>query len=121
MRSGLTTCSNIVSSAILCVEAARLFDGVFDGSDEIERLLRQIVVLSGHDFLEAADRIGQFHVFAREAGELFRDEERLRQEALDFTGARDQKLVFFAEPADTENRDNVLQILVTLQNTLDLL
>src|SRR5437773_8200381 len=51
-----------------------------DRSDQIERLLRQIVVFPLEDFLEGAHALGDRHVFPLQPGELLRDEERLRQE-----------------------------------------
>ena len=40
---------------------------VVDRALHVERLLRNIVVLAVHDFLEAADGVGQLHVLALEA------------------------------------------------------
>src|SRR5687767_11681010 len=56
---------------------------LLDRSLQQEGLLRNVVVLSFDDFLEAADGVGNLHVLARNAGELLGDEERLREEALD--------------------------------------
>ena len=52
------------------------------------------------------------------AGELFRHEERLRQEAFDAAGPGHDQLVFFVEFVDPENRDDVLQFAVPLQDLL---
>ncbi len=71
------------------------------------------------DLLEAADRLGDRHVRARGAGELFGDEERLREEALDLARALDGQLVLVGELVDAEDRDDVLQLLVALQDLLD--
>ena len=73
-------------------------------------------MLAFDDFLEAADGVGQLHVLALEAGELLGHVERLREEALDLAGARDGELVFVGKLVDAENRDDVLQIFVALQN-----
>ena len=75
-------------------------------------------MLAVHDFLEAADRVGQLDVLALEAGELLGHVERLRQEALDLAGARHGQLIFVRQFVDTQNRDDVLQILVALQDLL---
>src|SRR5262249_31798613 len=66
---------------------ARLLDGFFDRADEIEVLLRNLVMLTGDDFLEAADRIRNRDVLSFQAGELLRHEERLRQKLLDLPRA----------------------------------
>ena len=98
-----------------------LLDHILDGALQVERLLRKIVVLAFGDFLEAADGVGELDVLALEAGELLGHVERLREELLDLAGARDGQLVFVGKLVDTENRDDVLQILVALQNPLHLL
>ena len=46
------------------------------------------------DSLKAADGFGKRYIHAGEAGELFGNGERLREEALDFSGALYQQLVF---------------------------
>src|SRR5204863_9174465 len=89
------------------------------GSLWIGRLFRDIVILPLHDFLEPFYRVGNFHVPSRATGELFRDVERLREETLDLTGARDGNLLIFTELINTENRNDVLQIFVRLECLLD--
>ena len=91
-----------------------------DRARQVEVLLGNLVVLAFDDLLEAADRVGDRHVLAFEAGELLRDEERLRQELLDLARARHGELVVFRQLVDAENRDDVLQILVALQDLLHL-
>ena len=54
-------------------------------------------------------------------GELLGHVERLREEALDLARARHGQLVFVGQFVDAQNRDDVLQILVALQNLLHLL
>jgi hypothetical protein len=56
--------------------------------------------------------------FAFEAGELLRDEEGLGEEPLDLAGTRHGELVVFRQFVDAENRDDVLEILVALQDLL---
>ena len=70
----------------------RLLDGLVDGADHVEGLLRQGVVLALEDLLEAADGLGDRDVLAGRAGELLGDEERLGEEALDAAGAGDGAL-----------------------------
>src|SRR5207249_7272398 len=59
-------------------------------------------------------------VLAFETGELLRDEERLRQKSLNLARARYRQLVVFRELVDAENRDDVLEILVPLQDLFHL-
>src|SRR5437764_6887968 len=67
---------------LLAGKAAALGDRALDRPDHVERLLRELVMPAVDDFLEAADRVLELHVFARRAGELLRHEVRLRQETL---------------------------------------
>src|ERR1700740_115984 len=83
-RSGLTISrfTGMVSPAAFCLQAFGLLHRVLDRADHLECRLGQMVVLAGADRLEAADRVGDRHEHAREAGEHFGHVERLRQEAL---------------------------------------
>src|SRR5258708_31302981 len=95
-----------------------LLDRIFDRSDQVEILLRLLVVVAIDGLLEPADRVGDRHVLALEARELLRDEERLRQESLELAGAGHGEPVVFRQLVDAENRDDVLQVLVALQDLL---
>src|SRR5690606_14315111 len=64
------------------------------------------------------DGVLQGNVLARGAGEHFGHEERLGQEALDLTSTGYQLLVGFRQLVHAEDRDDVLQLLVALQNVL---
>ena len=77
-------------------------------------------MLAVDDLLEAADGLGDRHVLARAPGERLGDEERLRQEALDLARPADRQLVLVGELVDAEDRDDVLELLVALQDLLDL-
>src|SRR5439155_24772743 len=70
--------------------------------------------------LEAADRIGDGDVLAFEARELLGDEEGLREKLLYLARARHRQLVVFGQFVDAENRDDVLQVLVALEDLLHL-
>lgn len=94
-------------------------DRFFDTADHVERLLRQVIVVAVENALEASDGVLQGNVLARRTGEDFRYEERLGQEALDLTSARHQQLVGFGQFVHAQDRDDVLQLLVALQNILD--
>src|SRR5450432_1957122 len=93
-----------------------LLQGFFDGAHHVKGLLGNIVIFAFDDFLEAAHGVFDLHVFAFEAGELRGDEHRLRQELFDLAGAGHRALVVVGKLFDTENGDDVLQILVALQN-----
>src|SRR5271169_3302465 len=77
-RSGVTTCSSIFSGRVAIAfvslgecsrelrrrarrQLFRLLAHFFDRADHVERLLRQIVVLAFHDFLEAAHGVFDLH------------------------------------------------------------
>ena len=77
-------------------------------------------MLAFDDLLETADGVGDRHVLALETGELLGDEEGLRQEFLELARARHRQLVVFGQFVDAENRDDVLQVLVALENLLHL-
>ena len=107
-------------------EAGRAAEGlgllldVVDAAAQEERLLGDVVVLALGQLLERGDGLLDRHELAGLAGEGLRDEERLRQEALDAAGAVDEDLVVLAELVDAEDGDDVLQVLVALQDALHL-
>src|SRR6266568_5193493 len=101
-------------------ELLRLLDRLLDAADHVEGLLGELVVPALHDLLEAADRVLQLDVLALVAGELLRDVERLREEALDLAGTGDGELVVLGELVHPEDGDDVLEVLVPLQRLLDL-
>ena len=67
---------------VLLREGFAFLYGLFDRADHIERLFRQIVVLTFHNFTETTNRIFELHVLTFQARELRRYEERLREEPL---------------------------------------
>ena len=76
-------------------------------------------MLALDDLLEPADRVLELHVLAGSAGELLRDEVRLREEALDAARAPDDELVLVGQLVHPEDRDDVLQVLVALEDLLE--
>src|SRR3569623_520818 len=96
----------------------RFFHGLVDAADHVEGLLGQVVVFAAGDGLEAGDGVLQRDVFAGRAGEHFGGEEGLRQGALDFTGTRHGEAVVFRQFIHAENRDDVFELFVALQNAL---
>ena len=94
-----------------------LFLGLFDDSNVHERLLRQVIPFTVTEFLEAADRVFERRDFARLAGEDLGHQKRLRQESLDTAGAMDDQLVVFAQFVDAEDRDDVLQVACSAEES----
>src|SRR5438067_10590583 len=92
---------------------------LFDCADHVEGLFGQVVVLAVNDLLEAAYGVGDLDELAFEARELLRDEEGLREEALNLARARDYELVLFRKLVEAEDGDNVLEVFVALQDLLD--
>src|ERR671930_361961 len=96
-----------------------LLDRLLDRADHVEGLLGQVVVLAVEDLAEALDRVLELHVLAGGAGELLGDEVRLREEALDLPRAGDDEPVLVGELVDSEDGDDVLEVLVALEDLLD--
>src|SRR5581483_1516742 len=92
--------------------------GFFYGADHVEVLFVEVVVLAVEDLAEAAHRLLDGHEPALQSGELLRYEERLGQEALYLARALHHDLLVFAELFDTQDGDDVLQVLVLLQHAL---
>src|SRR5713101_626636 len=116
----MSTCSFFFSANVSLAGRLTLGGrhGLVDGAHHVEGLFRQVVVLPLEDLAEATDRLFQRHVLARPVGEDLGDEERLRQEALDLAGPRDQHLVVLGQLIWAEDGDDVLQLLVALQYLL---
>src|SRR5580704_6768121 len=120
-RSGVTTINSMESGSIFLLGRARLhrfgfLENFVDSAHHVERLLWNIIVLALDDFLEAAHGVFDLDVFAFEAGELRGNEHGLRKEFFDTACAGDGALVFVGKFFDTENGDDVLQVLVALKN-----
>ena len=75
-------------------------------------------MLACKDFLEASDGFLQRNVSAGGAGELFSYEERLRQESLDLSCTSNDDFIVVGKFFHTEDGDDILEFLVTLQNSL---
>src|ERR1700735_3297306 len=95
-----------------------LFARVFNGADEVEGLLGQVVAFAVEDFGEAAHGVLALDVLAGLIGERLRDEHRLRQEALDATRAGYGGFVLGRQFFHPEDGYYVLQVLVALENCL---
>jgi hypothetical protein len=77
-----------------------------------------VVVLAVADPLERHDRLVDRGVLARHPGELLGHEERLREEPLDLPGPRHDHLVLLGQLVDPEDRDDVLQVSIALEDLL---
>src|SRR5688500_16821248 len=96
-----------------------LLAGLFNRADHVERLLRHVVAFAVEDFVESLDRIFDLTVLPCQTRELRADEERLREQTLDLTGTGDGQLVVFRQLVETENRDDILEVLVPLEDLLN--
>src|SRR6185503_7398003 len=92
---------------------------VVSSTAEEERLLRVLIELALGESLERRNRLLELHILPFHSGELLGDCERLGHETLDAARAADDALVFFGQLVHAEDRDDVLQLLVPLQNPLD--
>ena len=101
------------ASALL--QRLRLGEHALDAADVEERLLGHVVELAVDERLEALDRLLDRHEDAGQTGEDLADEERLRQEPLDLAGPGHRDLVLLGELVETEDGDDVLELLVPLQ------
>ena len=70
---------------------------------------------------EAPDCLFQGNEFTFQTGEPLRNVERLGEEALNLAGPGDGQLIFLRKLIDSEDRDDVLEVLVALKHTLDFL
>src|SRR5699024_1798132 len=91
---------------------------VLEATAHEEGLLADVVVLAVADLGEGLDGLRQRDRGALDAGELLGDIGVLREEPLDATGPVDDDLVLLGQLIDTEDRDDVLQLLVLLQDRL---
>src|SRR4051812_8206462 len=93
---------------------------VLEATDTQERLLRVVVEVTLRDAVERLDGLRERHRRARDLRERLGDQHVLRQEPLDAARALNGQLVLFRELVHTEDRDDVLQLLVLLQDPDDL-
>src|SRR5690606_15780344 len=121
-RSALTISTLIVDVMMVYLgqsaELLGLLHRFLDAADHVERLLRQVVVLTLDDPLETANGVLQGDVLTGGAGEGLGHGERLGEEALDLAGARHRPLVLVGQLVHAENGDDVAQLLVALQVAL---
>src|SRR5688572_230763 len=123
-RSGVTMVSWIElgsPSAMLLgrLHLLGLLASFFDRAYHVKRLLGEIIMLSVDNFPKPLDGVLHLHVSPCFTGKLLGNEEGLRQEPLNLPRPSNDQFVFFRQLINTENRNDVLQILVLLQNSLD--
>mmetsp|Transcript_51522 Transcript_51522/g.154011 ORF Transcript_51522/g.154011 Transcript_51522/m.154011 type:complete len:576 (-) Transcript_51522:12-1739(-) len=87
-------------------------------TDHVEGKLRDVVAGAREHLLEVADGGLQVHERAGSAREDLGHEEGLREEAHDLAGTRHGELVLLAQLVHAQDRDDVLQRLVVLQDLL---
>ena len=66
------------------------------------------------DLFEAANRVGHRNLFSFTSGEDLGHAERLTEKTLNLARPQNRQLVFRREFIHSQNRDDVLKILVTL-------
>src|SRR5690606_15897961 len=118
VRSGPTIWTVSATASGLLLDLRPVALEVLDATDVEERLLRHVVVLAVGDPAERLDGLGHRHGGALDTGELHRGVGVLREELLDAAGAGDGDLVLLGQLVDTQDRDDVLQLLVLLQDGL---
>jgi hypothetical protein len=96
--------------------ALHVLDHLVDRPLHEEGALGEVVVVAGDDLVEAANRLGDRHVNPRGPRELLGHVERLGQEALDLARPLDDDLVLVRELVDAQDRDDVLELLVALED-----
>src|SRR5208337_2913154 len=92
--------------------------GFLNRANHIKSLFRHVIVLTIGNRFESLYGIFELYIFARPAGEDLCYTEWLAQKPLYFSRSRNYELVIFGKLFHTENRDNVLQFLIALQDGL---
>ena len=92
--------------------------GILNGADVKERLFWQVVHLTVENHVEALYCILYWHHYSRYASKLLCHGEWLREETLHTTCSVNGKFIFIRQLVHTEDGDDVLQFLVTLQYLL---
>src|SRR4051812_22795328 len=119
-RRSTATSSTVISAILVAFQLLPVALQVLETAAEEERLLRHVVELALGDLVERLDRLLERHRGARLAGELLGHQQVLREEPLDAPGPPDQLPVLLGELVDAEDRDDVLEVGVALQDPLHL-
>src|SRR5918996_5623082 len=111
-----TSTGKLLRGILVLARPARRLDHLVDRALQQEGPLRDVVVLALDDLLEGAHRLLDRHVLALGPRKRLRHEERLRQEALHLARPLHGHAVLVRQLVDAEDRDDVLQLLVALQD-----
>src|SRR5262245_17321313 len=84
----------------------------------VEVAFRHIVVFTFQDLLEATNRVAHRNLLTLAAGEYLGDAERLAEEALSLARTQDRHLVLRGQLIHAQNRDDILQVFVALEDPL---
>ena len=96
------------------------FDGIIEGSDIGEGSFGKLVSFAIENPSEGRDGVFDLDELSIEAVEFGSDEERLGKEVTDTSCTVDGELVLFGELIHTKDGDDILKILVSLEDGLDL-
>src|SRR6185437_3976082 len=120
--SGVTTRTSKTPSAMsaLALQLPGLLQHRLGAADVQEGLLGGVVEVAVDQGLEGLDGLGDGDGDALQAGEDLADVERLGQETLDLPGPGHGDPVLLGELVETEDGDDVLELLVPLEDPLDL-
>src|SRR5436190_2820849 len=109
------------SESSSCRQFLSIRANVVDRARQEEGLLGQRVGVALEDLLERGDGVLDRDVRARSPREHLGDRERLAREPLEATRSGDGGLVLLGQLVDAEDRDDVLEVAVALQDPLRLL
>src|SRR5271170_987388 len=107
-----------ISSLIVFAMAMSALD-LLDGTLHVEVSFRRVVVFTVENFLEATDRVSHWNLSALPPGKNLRHAEGLAEETLNLSGASNRELVVRRKLIHAENRDDVLEVLVALEDLLN--
>src|SRR4030095_6586660 len=91
---------------------------LLDAALHVKVVFRDIVVLAVEDLLERAHRVPDRHLPSFASREHLRRAERLAEETLNLARTEDGLFVFWRQLVHPEDRDDVLEVLESLQHLL---
>ncbi|KAH3677854.1 hypothetical protein OGATHE_000508 [Ogataea polymorpha] len=96
-----------------------LGNDILNATNHVECVFRQVIVLTFQDSLEGSNGVLQSNQLTLNTSENLGDGKWLRQESLDLSGSFDSQLVLLRQFVHTQNSNDILQRLVSLQGLLD--
>ncbi|KAH3670907.1 hypothetical protein OGAPHI_000618 [Ogataea philodendri] len=96
-----------------------LGNDIFNTTNHVECVFRQVVVLSFQDSLERSNSVLQSDQSTLNTSENLSNGKWLRQESLDLSSSLNSQLVLFRQLIHTQNSNDILERLVSLQGLLD--